>query len=241
MVAGRDQSMRTTNGLAAQIGMAHRPRAGTDVTGFGLAGHLREMLDASNVAAVLQLDAIPALPGARALAAHGIQSSLARQSALAGGRAGTALLVDPQTSGGFCWDFPHPVPPAVWRPCAMRDQCRDHRRDRARKGWLKPYSAGLEHFRPNRKCSNSYFASNFIGLKSLRDFWSSRYCSRRLSACGCDHQSERRRPAHDTKRRERRLLSQTADAELGLVNKVGAQIATSCWNRASTGWLTPSA
>ena len=28
----------------------------------------------------------------------------------------------------------------------------------------------LEHFRPDRKCSNSYFASNFIGLKSLRDF-----------------------------------------------------------------------
>ena len=102
------ESMRTTNAVAAAIGMAHRPRAGTDITGFGLAGHLQEMLEASGVGAVLRLDAIPALPGARALAAHGIESTLAQENrrVLGGETANTALLTDPQTSGGLLLGFP---------------------------------------------------------------------------------------------------------------------------------------
>lgn len=102
------ESMRTTNAAAAEIGMANRPRAGTDVTGFGLAGHLQEMLEASNLGAVLRLDAIPALPGALALAAHGIESTLASENrrVLGGESARTALLVDPQTSGGLLMGFP---------------------------------------------------------------------------------------------------------------------------------------
>ena len=101
------ESMRTTNETAARIAMAHRPRAGTDVTGFGLAGHLQEMLEASNVGAVLRLEAIPALPGARALAAHGIESSLAPDNRrLLGNAPETALLVDPQTSGGLLLGIP---------------------------------------------------------------------------------------------------------------------------------------
>jgi selenide,water dikinase len=100
-------SMRTTNEAAARIGMAHRPRAGTDVSGFGLAGHLQEMLEASDAAAVLHLDAIPALPGARALAAHGIESTLAPDNRFVLGDAPeTALLIDPQTSGGLLLSFP---------------------------------------------------------------------------------------------------------------------------------------
>jgi selenide,water dikinase len=100
-------SMRTTNASAARIAMAHRPRAGTDVTGFGLAGHLREMLEASGVAAVLHVQAIPALPGARALAAHGIESTLAPENRrLLGDMPDVALLVDPQTSGGLLLGLP---------------------------------------------------------------------------------------------------------------------------------------
>jgi selenide,water dikinase len=100
-------SMRTTNALAARIAMMHRPRAGTDITGFGLAGHLREMLEASDLGAVLRLAAIPALPGARALAAHGIESTLAPENRLLFGDAPeTALLVDPQTSGGLLLGLP---------------------------------------------------------------------------------------------------------------------------------------
>jgi selenide,water dikinase len=102
-------SMRTTNAAAARIALAYRPRAGTDVTGFGLAGHLREMLDASGVAAVLRLAAIPALPGALALAAHGIESTLAPENRrLLGDAPETALLVDPQTSGGLLLGLPPP-------------------------------------------------------------------------------------------------------------------------------------
>jgi selenide, water dikinase len=101
------ESMRTTNAAAARIALAFRPTAGTDVTGFGLAGHLQEMLNASNVAAVLRLQAIPALPGARALAAHGIESSLAPDNRrLLGDTPDTALLVDPQTSGGLLLGLP---------------------------------------------------------------------------------------------------------------------------------------
>jgi selenide, water dikinase len=101
------ESMRTTNAVAARIAMAHRPRAGTDVTGFGLAGHLQEMLDASGVAAVLRRQSIPALPGALALAAHGIESTLAPENRrFLGDAPDTALLVDPQTSGGLLLGFP---------------------------------------------------------------------------------------------------------------------------------------
>jgi selenide,water dikinase len=101
------ESMRTTNASGARIAMAYRPRAGTDVTGFGLAGHLQEMLEASGAAAVLRLEAIPALPGARALAAHGIESTLAPDNRrLLGDAPDTALLVDPQTSGGLLLGLP---------------------------------------------------------------------------------------------------------------------------------------
>ncbi|MEO6298040.1 MAG: AIR synthase-related protein, partial [Paracoccaceae bacterium] len=80
----------------------------TDVTGFGLAGHLMEMLDASNCAATLQMSEIPTLPGAEALSAAGHASSIApaNRAALLGRITGpvtprTALLYDPQTSGGL--------------------------------------------------------------------------------------------------------------------------------------------
>ena len=92
---------------AAKILTPHA-HAMTDVTGFGLAGHLLEMLQASNCAAILTLTHIPLLPGAESLAAAGHASSLA-----AANRAATmpymaftdspaaALLFDPQTAGGL--------------------------------------------------------------------------------------------------------------------------------------------
>ena len=97
--------MRMTNAAAARILMGHNAAACTDVTGFGLAGHLTEMLTASHVAAELWPEAIPVLPGARELAEQGVESSLAPDNARAlagmGRDALTAVLIDPQTSGGL--------------------------------------------------------------------------------------------------------------------------------------------
>jgi selenide,water dikinase len=112
LAAALDQ-MRRSNAEASRILRAHGARACTDVTGFGLAGHLREMLDASGVAACLSLEALPALPGALELAARGVESTLApdnlaglRGVATIGNDPRSALLVDPQTSGGLLAGIP---------------------------------------------------------------------------------------------------------------------------------------
>lgn len=98
-------SMRTSNAVASQILREHGAVACTDVTGFGLAGHLLEMLRASGVGAAIWSDRVPALPGALELAGTGVESTLAPENrrALPGGatNARTALLLDPQTSGGL--------------------------------------------------------------------------------------------------------------------------------------------
>ena len=101
---GAIAAMRQTNRVAAEIFRAYGISACTDITGFGLVGHLMEMLAASNVGAVLNPELVPALPGALELAEAGVESSLAptNRGALdlpTGARA--ALLVDPQTSGGL--------------------------------------------------------------------------------------------------------------------------------------------
>jgi selenide,water dikinase len=83
----------------------------TDITGFGLAGHLFEMLAASGVAAALELAALPTLPGSIELAALGERSTFHLENErvitdmdLSGEVARDArvpLLFDPQTSGGL--------------------------------------------------------------------------------------------------------------------------------------------
>ena len=87
---------------------APHAHAMTDVTGFGLAGHLDEILRASYVSADLDLTAIPTFEGAETLAANGTASTLApaNRAALIGRIAApktakAALLFDPQTSGGL--------------------------------------------------------------------------------------------------------------------------------------------
>jgi selenide,water dikinase len=136
------ESMRTTNASAARIAMAYRPSAGTDVTGFGLAGHLQEMLEASGVAAMLRLEAIPALPGARILAAHGIESTLAPENRrLLGDAPDTALLVDPQTSGGLLLGFP------AGRAADCLQALRDGGLNAAIVGEVEPARDGLSRIR----------------------------------------------------------------------------------------------
>ncbi|HEV3386448.1 MAG TPA: selenide, water dikinase SelD [Gemmata sp.] len=78
----------------------------TDVTGFGLAGHLLEMLDASKVSVRLDSNAVPVLPGFAEVVSKGIVSTLQEGNARVGCRIKSdaelpAWLFDPQTSGGL--------------------------------------------------------------------------------------------------------------------------------------------
>jgi selenide,water dikinase len=102
-IAGMGRSQAGAAALLAPVA-----RAMTDVTGFGLAGHLVEMLAASGCGAELWLDAVPLLPGALELSRAGQGSSLlpANLAALAGRWTvpedpRVPLLADPQTSGGL--------------------------------------------------------------------------------------------------------------------------------------------
>ena len=101
-------SMLRSNRTAMRLLKRHGVRACTDVTGFGLAGHLAEMLRASGVGARLRGNALPALPGAQALLAAGWRSSFhaANQRVVPPGMpvepsALLDLCIDPQTSGGL--------------------------------------------------------------------------------------------------------------------------------------------
>jgi selenide, water dikinase len=93
-------SMLLSNRGAVAVLRRFNANAVTDVTGFGLAGHLREMTEASGVGAVLQERAVPMLPGTADLLAAGVESTLAPSNRLAVPHA-PAILLDPQTSGGL--------------------------------------------------------------------------------------------------------------------------------------------
>jgi len=103
--------MTTSNRRAAAVLTRHGVHAATDVTGFGLLGHLVEMTKASGVDACLRLDSIPVLDGARESAAAGVLSSLQPANvrlrrAIRGLEAAQRLplyplLFDPQTAGGL--------------------------------------------------------------------------------------------------------------------------------------------
>ena len=106
-VAGAWRAMVQSQARAAEL-LAPVAHAMTDVTGFGLAGHLNEMLAQDRLSARLNLDAIPVLDGAEALIAAGYHSSIAPDNRAALGpllvapdTARAALLVDPQTAGGL--------------------------------------------------------------------------------------------------------------------------------------------
>ena len=115
-VEGATKMMLMSNGKAAACLQEHGATACTDVTGFGLAGHLIEMCKASQVAVTLSLDSVPLLAGAMDLTAMGIRSSLYPQNArretdfvVESGDAEHAaypLLFDPQTAGGLLASVP---------------------------------------------------------------------------------------------------------------------------------------
>jgi selenide, water dikinase len=110
------QSMVISNRIGAQILREHGGTACTDLTGFGLLGHLVEMTRPSGVDAEIQLSALPLLDGAQACVEAGITSSL--QSANVRLRRALRnqeefvkhprypLIFDPQTAGGLLASVP---------------------------------------------------------------------------------------------------------------------------------------
>lgn len=103
--------MTTLNGPALAIARRFAVTACTDVTGFGLLGHLRNVLRGSALAAALTMDALPALPGALAHAAAGrapggskANLEFVRPTLQVAGvedPTRTLLAADAQTSGGL--------------------------------------------------------------------------------------------------------------------------------------------
>lgn len=105
-----------SNQQAAQIVQHHGASACTDVTGFGLVGHLLEMVRAAKVGVELDLRQLPVLAGARQTLALGALSSLQGQNQRAANAIANAahhrhhpdypLLFDPQTAGGLLASLP---------------------------------------------------------------------------------------------------------------------------------------
>ena len=118
------EMMLRLNASASQIALAAGVAAATDVTGFGLAGHLSEMMIQSGVSVEVNLSSIPLISGALELFRTGIRSSLHDENARSvtelldrsssgceavelsvsqedSREAREAAIFDPQTSGGL--------------------------------------------------------------------------------------------------------------------------------------------
>jgi len=104
--------MLQSNRLAGEIASESGVTAATDVTGFGLAGHLLEMCQQSGVTAELNVASVPLIKGAAELIQAGVRSSLHAENAAnvqdwmsdpdgPGAPESFAAICDPQTSGGL--------------------------------------------------------------------------------------------------------------------------------------------
>ena len=116
VMAGAVATMAALNRPAAAAMMRVGVNSATDITGFGLLGHLKSMVRGSGVAAAVSLAAVPVLPGVRELLAAGVapggthrnvssvsdvvawDDALTEQDRL--------LLCDAQTSGGLLMSVP---------------------------------------------------------------------------------------------------------------------------------------
>ena len=115
-LAGAIEIMRQLNRTAAEVMVEAKVKSATDITGFGLVGHLLGMLRASGTAAKLRFSDVPLLPGVRELADRGVVPGGTRNnfdafdSEVAWGSDITdeekLILCDAQTSGGLLMAVP---------------------------------------------------------------------------------------------------------------------------------------
>jgi len=134
-------AMQTLNRDAAEALRPFNPNAVTDVTGFGLFGHAYEMASRSGVRVELESAALPALPGALALAEAGIRTGGDHRNREYAGHhvestaadAHEALAFDPQTAGGLLISLPADRAPVLVATFADRS-LELHRIGRVREG-----------------------------------------------------------------------------------------------------------
>lgn len=114
LVRGRDvafalKEMANSSHGIARAAVNFVPSAGTDITGFGICGHLLEMIGADDIGIEIDLTALPLYPAVAELARAGVVSTLLGENLrVAAGDdiapldpATRAILFDPQTAGGF--------------------------------------------------------------------------------------------------------------------------------------------
>ncbi|HCE38556.1 MAG: selenide, water dikinase SelD [Alcanivorax sp.] len=121
MLAGNGAAREALAGLGDLDGT--RPGACTDVTGFGLLGHLLEICQQSDVDARLNLETVPLLPGTLTLVEAGVTSTLkpandqvlarCEHHGVATDDPRLAALTDPQTSGGLLFSIDRERAPAA--------------------------------------------------------------------------------------------------------------------------------
>jgi selenide,water dikinase len=104
------EAMKALNGSASRAALAVGVRCATDITGFGLLGHLSHIARASNVTLRVQLDLVPIFVGVREAVRSGFVTDGSTRNAeylrdFVRWQTGTdedrAILNDPQTSGGL--------------------------------------------------------------------------------------------------------------------------------------------
>ena len=103
-------AMKALNGAASRAALAVGARCATDITGFGLLGHLSHIARASKVTLRVDLDSIPVFAGVREAVRAGSTTDGAKRNAeylkdlvrwSKGSGEDRAILFDPQTSGGL--------------------------------------------------------------------------------------------------------------------------------------------
>ncbi|MFD3442745.1 selenide, water dikinase SelD [Streptomyces sp. NPDC058685] len=130
LVRSAEDLMTASNREAAAVAVELGIRAATDVTGFGLIGHLQNMLSASGCAAFVRARSVPVLPGvADLLETHGVVPNSAERNLFAlesrtswseVGYGTRLILSDPQTSGGLLLSADSSTADAFIEVCALR-------------------------------------------------------------------------------------------------------------------------
>jgi len=129
LLAAAIEVMTTLNAAARDAAVEVRVHAATDVTGFGLLGHLREVCVASATGAVVDLAAVPVIVGVRDLLAEGmVAGGTQRNLAFVAPDvdfgdlpdAERLLLADAQTSGGLLLSVAPDRAQDVMDACAAR-------------------------------------------------------------------------------------------------------------------------